>query len=174
MRGRAYPGGKTRRIKRPGIDKLLNVATQTNTSIYVGYNRRFYSSVLKARELIADDGGPTSLVFEFTEWSNAIAKAAFSDEVKSNWVFANSSHVIDMAFYLAGFPKAIQSSTRGSLDWHRHGSIFVGSGVTELDAPFSYHANWAAPGRWWSKSLQNTTDIYSAPSNLCRYKGSIL
>ena len=146
-------------VEKPGglngaeINALLNTSLETKSSIYIGYNRRFYSSVLKAKELIAADGGPTSLVFEFTEWSDAISEAPFNDEVKRNWIFANSSHVIDMAFYLAGFPRTIQSTARGSLDWHQRGSIFVGSGITEYDVPFSYHANWAAPGRWWIEVL---------------------
>jgi hypothetical protein len=34
------------------------------------------------------------------------------------------------------------------LDWHPAGAVFVGSGVTENGALFSYHADWGAPGRW--------------------------
>ena len=39
----------------------------------VGFNRRFYSSVLKAKDIIHEDGGVKSFFFEFTEWSHVIA-----------------------------------------------------------------------------------------------------
>jgi len=34
------------------------------------------------------------------------------------------------------------------LDWHPSGAVFAGSGVTTGGTPFSYHADWDAPGRW--------------------------
>jgi hypothetical protein len=56
--------------------------------------------------------------------------------------------VIDLAFYLGGKPSQMSSHAAGELSWHQRGSAFVGSGVSENGALFSYHANWGAPGRW--------------------------
>lgn len=120
------------------------------TPVYVAYNRRFYNAVLDARQRIAADGGATSLLFEFTEWSHKIGPLPKSAAVKANWLFANSSHVIDMAFHLAGgYPESLTASVAGRLDWHPPGSIFTGAGVTTSQVPFAYHANWTGPGRWW-------------------------
>ncbi|XP_006819005.1 uncharacterized protein LOC102804859, partial [Saccoglossus kowalevskii] len=41
--------------------------------VRLAYNRRFYASVRKAQELANEDGGITSFIFEFTEWSHIIA-----------------------------------------------------------------------------------------------------
>ena len=130
------------------IKRICKKAQETETLIFVAYNRRFYSSVLKAREMIKDDGGVESFNFEFTEWCDYIPdKLKYSDTGK-NWFLANSSHIADMAFHLGGEPKELHSYTAGGNDWHPTATVFVGAGITHSGALFSYQANWEAPGRW--------------------------
>jgi hypothetical protein len=38
--------------------------------------------------------------------------------------------------------------------------VFAGAGVADNDALFSYHANWAAPGRWCVEILTNLAPFY--------------
>jgi len=123
------------------------IAEENNAKVFVAYNRRFFASVIKARELIQEDGGVTSFHFEFTEWSHTIAKLEHAPGVLENWFFANSTHVVDMAFFLGGCPAKLSSYTKGGLDWH-HAAVYAGAGITEQGAIFSYQANWCAPGRW--------------------------
>lgn len=131
-----------------GIEQLLKLAENKKARVFIAYNRRFYSSALRAREIIRDDGGCTSFLFEFTEWSHLVKDAKKSDEEKAKWFVANSTHVVDLAFYLGGTPEHTKCYTAGRMDWHPSASIFSGAGVTDTGALFSYHANWAAPGRW--------------------------
>lgn len=135
-------------VDRAEIAELAAQARSTGTQIVVGYNRRFYASTRRAREMIAEDGGVTSFTFEFTEWSHEIEKLPLSTRIKHNWLLANSSHVIDLAFFLGGEPTRLDAHVAGSLAWHPSAAIFTGSGVSSRGALFSYHANWAAPGRW--------------------------
>lgn len=141
-------------VEKPGglnADEIRSLAEETkkrNGEVYVAYNRRFYASTLKAREIISEDGGVRSFHFEFTEWSHKIVKIKKASGVKENWLLANSSHVIDLAFFLGGKPKEISCYVGGELDWHLSGSIFTGAGISEKDALFSYQADWGAPGRW--------------------------
>ncbi len=132
----------------PGeIRDLAGLTDDRDAEVYVAYNRRFYGSVLEAKRLIAEDGGPTSFHFEFTEWSHLIEK--LTDEVvKREWFLANSTHVIDMAFFLGGKPKEMASFATGSLEWHPAGARYTGAGVASSGALFSYCADWQAPGRW--------------------------
>lgn len=116
--------------------------------IRVAYNRRFYGSVLAAESLIAEDGGPTSFQFEFTEWSHQIAALDRPAEVKRSWFMANSSHVLDLAFFLGGKPRELSAYRAGGLEWHPSGSVYAGAGVAENGALFSYGANWESAGRW--------------------------
>jgi len=129
------------------VRSVGSVAGENGAKVFVGYNRRFYASVLKALEIIKTDGGVTSFHFDFTEWSHTVEKLQHPPGILENWFFANSTHVIDMAFFLGGRPKDISSYTAGGLSWHRT-AIYSGAGISDTGALFSYHANWCAPGRW--------------------------
>jgi predicted dehydrogenase len=141
-------------LEKPGsltikdITELHRLASEKKARVFVAYNRRFYASVLKAKEIIEEDGGCTSFIFEFTEWSHQVKDSNKSPEEKAKWFVANSTHVVDLAFYLGGPPKTIECFSSGGLDWHPSASIFSGSGISDSGALFSYYANWEAPGRW--------------------------
>jgi hypothetical protein len=68
--------------------------------------------------------------------------------VLENWFLANSSHIVDLAFFLGGEPKVFHSYAGGGNDWHPTATVFAGAGNTHSGALFSYQANWDAPGRW--------------------------
>lgn len=139
-------------VEKPGgIDEneiiSLSEIAKNRCSLFVAYNRRFYQSVIKSRQIIADDGGPISARFEFTEWSHIIEKLNKPEILKKNWFLANSTHVIDLAFSLIGKPIELSSYTSGNMEWHKP-SIYSGAGVTEKKCLFSYYANWESSGRW--------------------------
>lgn len=130
------------------INTLHHQSQITNTNLILAYNRRFYASTLKAEKMIEKDGGVTSTHFEFTEWSHVIETLNKPEAVFQKWFLGNSTHVVDLAFHLAGEPEEMSAYTKGSLKWHESASVFVGAGTTKKGALFSYHANWEAPGRW--------------------------
>ena len=135
-------------VSRTQLRELEGARARHGVEAFVGYNRRFYGSVARAMDIIADDRGATSIHFDFTEWVDEVPSLPLSDRVKRFWVITNSSHVIDLAFFLAGRPREIATFHEGQLDWHQSSSIFSGAGTTETGALFSYDANWGAPGRW--------------------------
>lgn len=145
------------------IEQLNDLAIINDAEIFVAYNRRFYASVIKAKEIIKNDGGVKSFNFEFTEWSHEIVNLNKPKEVKENWFLGNSTHVVDLAFFLGGKPKDIKSFTSGSLSWHNSSSIFSGAGISEQNALFSYLANWEAPGRWGVEVLTNSNRLIFRP-----------
>ena len=145
------------------IETVANLTKDKNASVYVAYNRRFYASVLKAKKIITKDGGVISFNFEFTEWSHEIEKLEKAPGVKENWFLANSTHVVDLAFYLGGKPKEISSYVSGELDWHPSASIFSGAGISESGALFSYQANWESAGRWNVEMLTKETRLILRP-----------
>lgn len=148
-------------VEKPGaatyeeIDRILQRQKVSDSKVFVGYNRRFYSSVQTAKRLIAEDGGVESFFFEFTEWGHVIREKICPSLVKEEWLWHNSTHVMDLAFYLGGFPDQISAFKAGSLDWHSRGAKYSGAGTTQQGALFSYMANWAAPGRWVVEILTN-------------------
>ncbi len=141
-------------VEKPGainleqLNSLNMIATEKEADLFIAYNRRFYASTLRAKEIIEKDGGVLSFNFEFTEWAHKIGPLIKGTGVKENWFLSNSSHVADLAFFLGGKPTAFNCYTSGGLEWHPAASIFAGAGITDKGALFSYHANWTSPGRW--------------------------
>ena len=87
------------------VAQVASEAENQRAEVYVAYNRRFFASTIKAQSIIAEDRGVTSFAFEFTEWSHQIVDLEKDPRVKKNWFLANSTHVVDLAFYLGGIPK---------------------------------------------------------------------
>ena len=156
-------------VEKPGalhqkqISELNQLALKYNSSLFIAYNRRFFASTLEAKKIIKKDGGLKSFNFEFTEWAHEIKKLNKPKEVLNYWFLSNSSHVVDLAFFIGGLPKNIISFHAGKLDWHPSASIFHGSGVTENNSLFSYNANWASPGRWSLEFLTKNSRLIFKP-----------
>lgn len=138
------PGGMTQ----VEVDTLHQRSQANACKVYIAYNRRFFSSVLAAKDKIAEEGGVTSFNFELTEWAHVIEKIDKPEDVLKKWFLANSTHVADLAFYLGGKPKELASFVQGELKWHPAASVFSGAGVSESGALFNYAANWESAGRW--------------------------
>ncbi|SEQ17203.1 Predicted dehydrogenase [Lachnospiraceae bacterium NE2001] len=153
------PAGINRRELQNVVDYIKN----KDVLVYVAYNRRFYTSTEKVFDIINQDGGVDSFNFEFTEWSNTIEKTNHSSKVKEEWLLANSSHVIDLAFFIGGYPIEMASFSSGSLTWHKRASKYSGAGITDKGATFSYQANWKSPGRWSIEVLTKNHRLYLKP-----------
>lgn len=147
-------GIKSILVEKPGglnekeIQMIADKARESSVKVFIAYNRRFYSSVNKAKEIIRKDGGILSFHFEFNEPGEKIPHLVLSKKVREQWLLHNSTHVIDLAFFLGGSPKTLSVNTSGLLSWGNIKAIYTGSGLTKEDIPFTYHANWLAPGRW--------------------------
>ena len=145
------------------IRQVAEMAAEQNAEVYVAYNRRFYSAVLAAEKIIADDGGVESFTFEVTEWAHVIAGIKKADGVKENWFMGNTTHVVDLAFYLGGQPSELCCFTAGQTGWHSRSANFAGAGRSVKGALFSYHGNWNAPGRWSVEVLTNRHRLIFRP-----------
>lgn len=144
------------------IKTLAVAAAKKRSKVFVAYNRRFYASVRKAMEIIKQDGGLMSFNFEFTEWSHTIEPLKKAKGVKENWLLANSTHVIDLAFFFGGKPTKMNCYAEGKLSWHKK-AVFSGSGKTKNNILFSYQANWNAPGRWGLELLTKESRLILRP-----------
>ena len=174
-------GAKKVLIEKPAaisIEELLKNENQLSPyleKVFVAYNRRFYASVIETQKLIEEDGGLQSMHFEFTEWAHKIEPLQKAAGVKENWFFANSTHVVDLAFYLAGHPSDWKTfSKSGKLTWHSK-TNFSGAGITDKNVIFSYISNWESAGRWGIELLTNKRRIYLKPLEgiSIQLKGSI-
>jgi len=145
-------GQKNILVEKPGslyYNELLELQKNTeNIRIRIAYNRLTYPNLHKLKSLVFQEGGISSCNFTFTERIESIDFKKENPDIYSRWGISNSLHIISMVFELIGFPQESLFYQSGKLDWHPTGSIFVGSGLTEKNIPFSYHADWGSSGRW--------------------------
>lgn len=144
-------------LEKPGaltgseLKKLARYAQRAGARVWIAYNRRYLASVLKAQELVKKDGGITSFSFEFNErptQKEAIKKLKAHKAVERKWFLANSTHVVDLAFFLGGWPEKLEGFSAAGPLWAPHPSLFSGGGITKKSIPFFYRANWELLGPW--------------------------
>lgn len=137
-------------LNEASLQRLAENVSKAQVRCIIGYNRRCYAATQTARAMLMEDGGVTSFSFEFTEWSDRLRDLKKAPGVLESFGLGNSSHVMDLAFFLGGWPRELTTHVKGedTLPWHPNGSAFAGSGVSTKGAVFSYIANWDAPGRW--------------------------
>jgi predicted dehydrogenase len=158
-------------------DEIKQLSKLQRANVFIAFNRRSYQSVIKAKELIHSDGGVFSFHFDFTEAIFRIDPINYDSLTTKYWGIANSSHIIDTAFYLGGKPTWIECKQYGNkVGWHPAGSIFTGMGETEDSIPFTYHANWGAPGRWNIEIMTANRKLMFSPMERLKqqYKNSFV
>lgn len=128
--------------------QLLAAASAAGAEVYVAYNRRFMASVMAAEAIIAADGGPLSVKFDFSEPARRIATLQKPQRELTTWFYGNSTHVLDLAFHLAGRPARLSGDVSGGSVIDPDTGIFTGHGLGQNGSHVSWHANWVAPGRW--------------------------
>lgn len=128
---------------------LRELTNEKSANLFVAYNRRSYASTRTALRIIKEDGGVSSVHFDFTEAISRIDPKKYAKNALQSWVLSNSTHVIDTAFLFTGIPKRLDGQVTGNaVEWHPSGSIFTGNGISVKRIPFTYHANWGSAGRW--------------------------
>lgn len=156
------------------LEEVAEVCKSKGAEVYYAYNRRFFAATLAAEKVIAEDGGLRSFNFEFTEWGHVIAQYDKPKDELNNWFFANSTHVVDLAFFLGGEPVEMTCFAKDAADWHKPIN-FAGAGRSDNDVLFNYQANWDAPGRWAVEMLTSKHRIYLKPMEQLQLqdKGSV-
>lgn len=164
-------------VSNESIDKILNVILKTKKPFFiekppvvnlnkynivrtyikknkilnmVGLNRRYYSNLLKIRELFLNSGGIQSVQIEGNEriWQ----KKDIKPFRKKNWIVLNSIHTLDLIFFLCGDLDKVNYLRTGKNIFSLMLKSKSGSNVT-------YTSNWNSPGGW---SIKLHNDLYYA------------
>jgi predicted dehydrogenase len=151
-------GARKLLVEKPGalasseLARLGDALVEAQATGYVAYNRRFYPSAERCRALIREDGGAVACFLEMTEIEGRVLplrdKQNWSDENLARWGVVNSTHVLDLATWLVGFPTQLSTHRDGRLAWHPSGATFFGTGKSDKGAALVYLATWGAAGRW--------------------------
>ena len=127
---------------------LADLAEKHGTKTMVGFNRRYYSIFHKGIELINQNGGLLGLTVEGHERFWKIAGRNISNEIQENWIFANSTHTIDLLRFFGGDIKTISSLSKRIKE--KTVDQIVASMEFNSDALGTYTSHWFSPGGWSS------------------------
>ena len=146
-------------VEKPGFDSINSALKEKEfyskiDNIFIACNRRFFDSVIKLKKILNKETA-ISAHFEFNERGMQIDSKFWTKEILSNWVFANSIHVIDTVFYLIGQPDQLNiCKGKNKIEWSSN-DIFIGHGISKNKVYFTFNSNWVSPGSW---SIEIKTD----------------
>jgi len=125
------------------IEKLINENKKFNSNIMVGTNRRFYSIFHKALKFLQEqDKKIESIKIDAPERFSDINNKKFNQNIRDNWMFANSIHCVDLIRFFGGDIKKIESNSIP--DEYN----FKANGVCKNDINFSYSSDWKKQSKW--------------------------
>jgi predicted dehydrogenase len=127
--------------------ELAQLSEKHGTLSMVGFNRRYYSIYHKGMAIIKEAGPLLGVAVEGHERMWRIREGGnFSEDIIKDWIFANSTHTIDLLPFFGGKPKNISSLAHG---YHEsRGDQFASIMEFEAGGIGQYHANWYSPGGW--------------------------
>ena len=121
------------------IKRVKEEFDKFNVKAMVGVNRRFMSTILKAKELVGELKG---INIEAPErYLNEIEAGENSKESMDNWIYANGIHCIDLLRFFAGDVKEIISFSE------KEKKAFV-SQIRFSKCNGQYRSYWDCPGGW--------------------------
>ena len=168
-------GVKSILLEKPGalsVHDLNNLRILSNlkgAKVLIAYNRRFYESVQNLIKIANQDGGILEIKFDFSERIHDVEKLVSPEVVKNNWVTTNSSHIIDLAFFLIGQPKILNTNSSGRTTWHPTSALFNGDGVSARGITFEYCADWTKSGNWRVEAFTKNIWLVLQPIETLEY-----
>ncbi|NTV28850.1 MAG: Gfo/Idh/MocA family oxidoreductase [Candidatus Omnitrophica bacterium] len=127
---------------------LAEMAEQRRIPTMAGYNRRYYSIFHKGIEIIRQHGELLGVSVEGHErmWRVREGKK-FSERVMLDWIFANSTHTIDLLRFFGGEVRSLKSIAHRRFGESR-GDQFAAVMELSCGAVAQYTAHWYSPGGW--------------------------
>ncbi|MBT5092682.1 MAG: hypothetical protein HOM21_00470, partial [Halobacteriovoraceae bacterium] len=110
-------------------------------------NRRFYSIYKKGLDIIKKHGELRGLTVQGHERMWRIEKS-LDDETRENWIFANSTHTIDLLNLFGGKTKTVNSLSKSVSPKFSSADQIAGLVEFESGAIGQYSAFWYSPGGW--------------------------
>lgn len=141
--------------------KLATKADNFGTKNMVGYNRRYYSIFEKGIDIIKSSGKLLGVQIEGHERLWKIPKNKFSKKVKENWIYANSTHTIDLLRFFGGEIKSSYSLKKSINEIN--GDQFTSAIEFKSGTLGTYISNWFSPGGWSVKLYGEGVSVLFSP-----------
>ncbi|MDH4618271.1 Gfo/Idh/MocA family oxidoreductase [Brevibacillus sp. AY1] len=138
--------------KPPGLTlqqtiELSSLASRHQTSVMVAFNRRFYSIVDQAKQLIDTSGGLLGMRMDVFERYRALRENDYPLDKLEVLFTGNSIHCIDLIRHYCGDLKKIHFFSNNLVEEpfnHRYAALIV----SESNTPITFQAYWHSFGNW--------------------------
>ena len=144
---------------------LVELTEKFGTKAMVGFNRRYYSIFHKGLDVIDKHGPLLGVSIEGHERFWKIVNNSLPDAVKENWIYANSTHTIDLLRLLGGEIKSIHTLSKRLKE--KNGDQFVASMEFDSGAIGSYTSHWFSPGGWSATMYGENVTVKFNPLEKC-------
>jgi predicted dehydrogenase len=125
---------------------LVKLTEKHGTNTFVGFNRRYYSIYHKGLNVIKEHGRLLGVSVEGHERFWKITEEDHPENIRENWIYANSTHTIDLLRFFGGEIKSINTLTNKLKE--KNGDQFVASIEYDSGALGTYTSHWYSPGGW--------------------------
>ncbi len=128
--------------------KLAQAAKRRKIRTMVGFNRRYYSIFHKGLEIIRQHGRLLGVFVEGHERMWRVRNAqTFSKKTLDHWIYANSTHTIDLLRFFGGEIKTVKAISKRYFG-EALGDQFAAVMEFRSGAIGQYQAHWYSPGGW--------------------------
>jgi predicted dehydrogenase len=126
--------------------EIFEYSLKTESTVYVAFNRRHYSSTLNLIKELNINNEPRLIHIYDQEGPIAAKKSNQPDLVLKNWMFANSIHLIDFLQFL-GRGKIVE--IKNILPWNDENTNFFMSKISYESGDIAiYESIWDSPAPW--------------------------
>ena len=140
--------------------KIKSLFLKYKTPNMIGFNRRFYSVFKKGLKIINSKGGVHSILIEGHERFWKVDKKR-NKKILDNWVYANSSHTIDLLRFFGGEFNEVYSFKKTINE--KNGDNFTMILKSKKNILATYISNWYSPGGWSVKLFGNGITVVFDP-----------
>lgn len=138
--------------KPPGLTaaqtrELSALSIRYRTNVMVALNRRFYSIVEQAGEIIKQAGGLLGMRMDGFERYRQYKELGFNNEKLESLLYTNTIHCIDLIRHYAGQIQSVQSfvNDKQESDFkHRYAAMMTSS----RNVPITFQSYWNSYGNW--------------------------
>jgi|TARA_Y100000034_G_scaffold128652_1_gene183676 predicted dehydrogenase len=135
-------------------NEILNKTKEKNIPVMVGFNRRFMSTIMKAKEEIDE---LISINVEAPErWTQIKQKPKFNKEILASWFYINGCHCLDLMKYFGGKVKTVNSNSE-------HQKYYRANIEFEKGVLGQYQSVYDNPGNWNVTLITKTKKISLNP-----------
>ena len=146
--------------KPPGLSikearSLEDCAKNNNVKVMVGLNRRYMSTIQKAKEMIKGDILKTIIIEAPERFETIKEYGKYSQLVLDSWIYANGIHCIDLFTFFAGEAKDVISYSKEN-DYNALITF-------QNEVVGQYYSNWDCPGNWSITLITNNRKVIILP-----------